>query len=673
MIEAWFERWTNHTTPGAGNIPAFFPSEEILELAELAGLSMDDLFSIHIPGGASRHSRIRCLVPRDQIASLYLSNGPYGKASATFHWRERNSATVYTASKVSMDVILLPPRPIFGRSDAAGVMMVEAVDIRYWWKQTRNRGAFNAPENDIYTGDGRFLSWSSAKTLPELLQWMWEELDDLRGATFTASKFLFDFDSYLPNAALIDRLADYELWPTMSTASRIDLLLSLTGYVLNWIPVPTPVTGYSYKVFKIEDDSAKLDAMMSGAGSAKVGKRAYCGGLEPSSANASTTDELLSIWKSTIRAQINRSASKMAMEIPFRSTESATDYHGASNPLLFEPLDFPASKVALNAEMTVNTARARADDLGTAAGSLPLPLMRETRPWLSLPDTTVPSINPDGDIILTPTYPSPPSWNPANLENAIRDNYVNRLQMSIGSIAWMGWPELDGGAYRSTMLRYGLAYRSRKFVDERPVNPDEDEKRVLVPLTVTVCDDQDWVFGPSGLDDPDPRQMIFSKGIAHARRLSSGALIVDVAAPNTRVFAAEILASEAHPTKAWNWRYKFRELEPVATGGVWTQIGDFAREADAFIALNTVESGNVYIAAGAAGNLIAPGVSQADYAAATVEPVPVSNGTIVMMVEQFPANMAYDGAAYLSTPQNASARSKMYWFSVPNAVKVTCE
>jgi hypothetical protein len=55
-------------------------------------------------------------------------------------------------------------------------------------------------------------------------------------------------------------------------------------------------------------------------------------------------------------------------------------------------------------------------------------------------------------------------------------------------------------------------------------------------------------------------------------------------------------------------------------------------------------------------------VLQSHYNNATVEALPICNDTIVHMVEQFPTS--YTSGTVPVEPQ--------YWFSMPNAVKVTC-
>jgi hypothetical protein len=74
------------------------------------------------------------------------------------------------------------------------------------------------------------------------------------------------------------------------------------------------------------------------------------------------------------------------------------------------------------------------------------------------------------------------------------------------------------------------------------------------------------------------------------------------------------------------------------------------------------ENGNVYVSAGNVANVIAPGVTQASYANATISALPISSDTVVMMCEQFPT----------SNTAGSPPFGPQYWFSMPNAVLVEC-
>ena len=93
----------------------------------------------------------------------------------------------------------------------------------------------------------------------------------------------------------------------------------------------------------------------------------------------------------------------------------------------------------------------------------------------------------------------------------------------------------------------------------------------------------------------------------------------------------------------------------------WNKITDDPRPA-----VNFAEAGNVYLGLHNSGNKIAPGVLQSEYSSAWIEPAPISVGTIVMMCEHFPTGNI-TGKAEGDSPNPTN-----YWFSMPNAVKVTC-
>jgi hypothetical protein len=155
----------------------------------------------------------------------------------------------------------------------------------------------------------------------------------------------------------------------------------------------------------------------------------------------------------------------------------------------------------------------------------------------------------------------------------------------------------------------------------------------------------------------DPKDIVLSKGMAHARKLWSGTTMIDSAPPNTRVFPARILSAD-QICGGWKWIYGFEEVEPNPTVNcpMYVSIDPFARTGTA---RNLMENGNDPTA-----GIIMPGVLQADYPLATINPIPIAVGAIVDMVEQFPT-------AY--TTGTPPPHPPQYWFSVPNAVKVECE
>ena len=235
----------------------------------------------------------------------------------------------------------------------------------------------------------------------------------------------------------------------------------------------------------------------------------------------------------------------------------------------------------------------------------------------------------------------------------MRELLRKRCELSIGTTVWGGWADFPTGAYRGTMLRYTLGHRHGD----------------LVPITITKCDDSDWVFGPDGLTPSDPHDIVVSKGMIHARRLGSGVLQLDVAPPNCRFFPAKVTGHtriDVSGNGYWKWTYTWEEVEPnplasspeVVSLSTWARTGTSAR--------NLTEDSNVYISDHNNGNVIAPGVLQSDYTNAKIEPLPIADNTIVLMCEQFLTSYLGDGTTF---PPFA----RRFWFSMPNAVKVTCD
>ena len=233
-----------------------------------------------------------------------------------------------------------------------------------------------------------------------------------------------------------------------------------------------------------------------------------------------------------------------------------------------------------------------------------------------------------------------PGWNPTNLSTKIRDDYASR-----NSTIWAGWIPW----YTSSTVTIGqlgnVSYRLAVIDGE------------FSPYTISSADETDWRFGLQGTSWSEPREIVTAKGNAQAYRNCVGATIIDVPPPMCRSFPAKITGNDSYGN--WRWAYSFVEVEPNPIVGATpsVSIGAYARTAaGAFVARNMAENGNT------SPTRIAPGVLQSHYNNATVEALPICNDTIVHMVEQFPTS--YIGGTVPVEPQ--------YWFSMPNAVKVTC-
>lgn len=603
MIQAYFE------LSDATRIPARVPEGDVLEIAASMGLSERDLFSIEIPSGASRHSRVCVLISQDSLDALYRSISDGSNPSATFVWQEDDTAT-----RMTMDVWLLPPRPLYMVAGGAGVAIVEAVDARWWWQQTQANNINDAPLlARLQSADGRWRIGGSAVSPASLMT-------DLRLALITTGvPGTFNIGAYSPNSTLSWRLTDHAFTPECSIAMAIDLLAAASGYVLQYNTLTA-----QYDLVLVGGDAATLNTWMAS------NKRAYVGGAEAPANTQAMTEPLAALWYGSPFFQRNMLPNAVTVSYPYRTVEGKTRYNNTDTDTT--TLMFPSER-EFGWEHAVTTGRARAN-IGKRLIKEPRPLVASSAPGLT-------SATPAAVINGT----AAPSWNYNTLNTQVVGLLQTRASVMAGTIGWGGWARVPTGSFRCTMLRYTLSRRMGE----------------IVPITVTECDRADWLLGPDGMLPNDPTQMTFSKGLTHVRRLWSGATMVDTAPPNTRVFAAKILNSTEICTtigESWKWQYEFEEVEPIGTECPMTaSIVPFARQG---VARNLMEDGND---PGYPGTIIMPGVLQADYTNALIEALPIANGCIVMMVEHFPA--IGDGTtATVPTPQ--------YWFTMPNAVKVIC-
>jgi hypothetical protein len=220
-----------------------------------------------------------------------------------------------------------------------------------------------------------------------------------------------------------------------------------------------------------------------------------------------------------------------------------------------------------------------------------------------------------------------------------------RSTILFGKTAWAGWAKLPVGGYR-TDLKFVLGHRNGE----------------TVPMTVSNCENDEWLCGPDGWLSNNPREMVFGKGMASVRRLSNGAVEVDVGAPQTRVFAAKITGYEQFTTG--KWAYTFVEVDPNFRNTVasWVLSIPYPRKLDTFFAKNLCEYGNVGPYVQGQG-VTAPGVLGASYPDAIVTPLPIMVDTVVTMVEYYSTQTVNTDDA-TNPPQ--------YWFSMPNAVDIDC-
>jgi hypothetical protein len=409
-------------------------------------------------------------------------------------------------------------------------------------------------------------------------------------------------------------LTDFVLTPECSIAMAIDTLAAATGFMVQW-----DTSAMTLELVPVGGDASTLNSWMT------TNKVAYAGGAQPPANTFSPTEPLATLWYGNAAQQRNMMPNAVTTSFPYRTVEGKTRYNNTatdSTTLMF------ATEKEFGWESTITTGRARAD-IGKRLLKEPRPLVASSTPGLT-------PLTPATAILGT----TAPSWNyPAYITQVV-NLLQTRASVMSGRIGWGGWAAVPTGSFRCTMLRYCLSVRAGE----------------LVPVTITDCDQDDWLLGPDGMMESDPKQLTLSKGTTHLRRLWNGAVMADTAPPNTRVFAARITGS-TEICDGWKWEYQFEEVEPAKIPcPMVVSISPFDRTD---MALNLMEETNDSVT-----GFIAPGVSQANYPNATVSPIAIATGTIVTMVEQFPA---------ISDGTTAEVPVPKYWFTIPNAVLVECE
>ena len=666
MIEAWFE--TSHDPVKI--IPVIVPSRDLSEIAESAGFESDELFSIEIPGGASRHTRIRVLVDVKDVPDLYSSaisvpvpaptNNFSYPASALFRWRESSNAQ---SPLPKVLVWLKPPRPVFlyptqeGAPLAAssrGVMSVEAVDCRYWWSRQRT---VEYPVPTQTSMDERWVMTSAGDRID-----ITDVADDMVLTLVPGGEFI-DLSGIIVGTNLSaaineDRITNLSLQPDHSPAMQLDIALSAAGFMLVYNPAFDANYPYGrFTAIQIKDERSALAAWMT----QDYGKRACAAGLEPTSAATTNLESLLDAWVGTTASQYHRVPERVEVLHRLGFVEGQTDYANAPN-------HFP---IASNSwEPATQEGPGSAPVLATWSNSPELISTTRTRP-------TIPSEQPKAalgfesrGIAATAAGVSvgsgvvSPEWSYDDFDAAVAALLARRAEVCWGRVAWAGWPtNMPTGVYRGTMWRFSLASRNGQ----------------VVPICTTEASEQDWLFGASINPVGDIRDIVFPRGNVRANRLFNGALMISSAPPNCRIFPAKITASTRIGVSGdsyWQWEYEWVEVEPnpLAASPVIKDINSATMQAaprkwnqlDSYYARNLAEHGNNYVSAADSANAIAPGVLQSSNPNATIEPLPISNGTVVMMCEHF-LTLFINPDAGLSPPYK-----REYWFSMPNAINVSC-
>lgn len=602
------QAWFN--LAGGVRVPARVPGPELVEMAKAIGLSETDLFSVDIPSGATRWARIKVLVAQSQLSTLYANKPVDGRPGGTFSWRSNSADSPHL-----MPVTFLPPKPLCMIAGGEGVAIVEAVDARWWARQFNLTNVATPWLGPMFGSDGRWFSTGLVtSTTPRNLV--------LALQSNLASVFPFTVPAgYDPPQVLLNRIADMGFSPQTSTVMLLDMILAATGWVLQWDP-----TADIYTLKEVGGDIELLSTWMN------ANRVAVAGGVSPTASFAVPVDPLDALWQSIANAQINQFPDQVLITHPYRTVEGMTEYDNFRATLAISPqMSFPLRKDN-GYLVTITNGTQRDRPTGAAR------IVSESR---AINSTSTPGVDVNNPTVWGNNGTTPPAWPFVSLGSEITALLRKRLTVAFGKVAWAGWRMMPLGSYRGTMLRYTLAMLHGE----------------VVPLTITQADEDEWLLGPDGMQPCDPEDVIFSKGLIGARKLGNGAVQIDAAPPSHRVFAAKITGN-TQVTDQWRWTYTWTEVEKDLAGTTPASTSPLSRtNVKCGTAVNMAEYGNTY------GVRVAPGVIVADYAPNTVIPQPICNDTIVMMCETFPS--LYPGADGYAVPAYC-------WFSMPNAVKVTC-
>jgi hypothetical protein len=586
------------TVGGQTVIPVLLPDVAMIDTARQIGIPQEDLFRVDVPVGMTQHTRASVLIASTQLSSLYSAT------TVTLTLQDSSGLTVTLSGMYAR-----PPQPFFW-GQQGGVVMVELVDHRWYW-QFSSAAVLNETLSALWSSDGRWQVNGSGASFPITT---YAQLITQIETAASGDNLNFPTGFITRSPEYIRRLSDFVGSPNVSLALLYDAIAVANRQII--------VSTGAATIF-IERDTLKTqyDSRMN------TYKTALRGGMQPVNGAAGGTDALVNLWNQNgFQARAPRSCSII---MPSRSVEGLTVYDNCTSG------NTPATQQQFTEKSIY------------AAGSVPT--------WTRQPNDIGGGYMTESAVIVKDnagaTLTTSPGWNPTGFNLTVRAEYASRYSNTpFGRTVWAGWLPW----YTSTTNTLGqignVSYRLAVIDGE------------WSPYTISECREEDWRFGLQGTSANEPVNVVTGKGLAQAYKNCVGATIIDVAPPNTRVFPAKITASEQ--MQGWIWLYSWTEVEPNPALGSSTpqvSIGAYARSGS-FSARNMSENGNVYVGAGNAGNIIAPGVRQSDYAGADIEALPISVNTVVMMCEQFPT----------SNTAGSPPFGPQYWFSMPNAVLVTC-
>ena len=637
-------------------IPILLPTPEMRDMARALGYTDEDLFSVEIPSGATRYTRVRCIVDEQHLKDLYANENEYTRSHVARFVGKDDSAD----TSIYQQVNLLAPKPLFQRginyfdkdiaSWCGGLVMIEAVDDRWLWQQTMIQDRFTHPLAALNTSsDGRWTECTYEKKTPV-------QLITAIANAITTTFHGKEIDLTLVTATnfpdiMSSRFADLIETPNLSLAMMLDLVLSSCGWMMSGSVNSsgqyelTRVSGWNSDLDGLADTICKNDSL--------VQTMSMYGGMSPANINLSnsTVFALYGLpWTWATQRDNNvvwnvaSSTRNITMSWPYRTVEGKTIYNNTSaaqNPtggheVLFTTNANYGYKYDTRMDASSGTLYPFGYNLDLYAR-----VLNEPRSLVAsaFPGTT----GAIGDQVVNIRDSTKFGWDWYSYQQAVTRILEKRTTVPTGRILVSGWR---------------LDYQIQWSIASRHVYHLRYDGDTVTACTLIVWDEDDWILGPSGKLCNDPKDIVIGKGLVQARRLASGALWVDAAPPQHRVFTAKI-TGYTQVSGAWRWKYSWVEVEKNASGEFVNDTGyerEGANSTDYNYAWNVTEFGNVFNVS------VAPGILQSDYTDSTIEALPISDGTLVEMTETCPTLHSNDGVQL----------PRYCWFAMPNAVKVSC-
>ena len=562
--------------------PALTPDSEswqtVADMAEVLGVPEGDFLRISVPGGASRHACVKCLIPTEQVADLYAFAQGQADGGVNFGWKDGHGGTLH-----AMRVWLRPPVPLLWPS-MGGFVVVEAVDCRYLARFRAPATPSSIVHGPQLTDDGRYAAntatgsdYSSGTPLGTMLA--------LCQRLATAAGITVAFGSFNPAAESMVLVQGITAAWQDSPALLLDHCLAACGYVLQY----NSGSGV-YSVVQAGEDATILATYMAspgGFGRIKRGGVAACGD------DTSGISDLFDQWNTSgaIVGSLAPQANKTSVIGATR--EGLRRYDNQYDPQDDQNETAPGASVSVPRPMALQSTWGRA----TLYGFTTLPgsetNLTGSYPWLA------------GGVTV------------ANFAQAV---WVRRSRIAFGRQAWNGWPVLPASSYRQTEMEFSI-----RRIGGR-----------ILCTTVTNADPHDWTLGNTGELNSDPAAMLTGIGNIDTQISPGGGRIVRVPPAQVRTFMARITGYVLIPG-TWRWQYEWEEVEPttadITDASRWQTSYPLTRKwdgTDGARAENGGERGNIL------STEIWPGVLLADYPDATVECKPIGINAIVTMTQLSP-------------------------------------